>query len=185
MQIFEPSIYHIVYWSGQITTLRLRIDSFLNDVEIESHYYHSAMAANQKWDRIFCCTMENNFLVSEYQYEHNEDKKSGCWQLVQELASYENYEKEPLLQLKLDQNERMLLGTAGKGFIVWNFGVDDSGAIYLALPHGVRNISTRMMSSNSIMISSKFDYAIAGVRYSSISNAKGKYILFIFSCEIH
>lgn len=72
-----------------------------------------------------------------------------------------------LLQLKLDQYDRMLLGTAGKGFVIWDFDENNSigeGAIYLALPHGVRNITTKMMTSNSIMVSSKMDYAVAGVR---------------------
>lgn len=72
-----------------------------------------------------------------------------------------------LLQLKLDQNDRMLLGTAGKGFVIWDFDTENpigSGAIYLPLPHGIRNITTKMMTSNSVMVSSKLDYAVAGVR---------------------
>lgn len=74
-----------------------------------------------------------------------------------------------LLQLKLDQvNDRWLMGTSGNGFVLWDFDnenpIHPGEAIYLALPHGVRNISTKMMQSNSIMISSKIDYAVAGVR---------------------
>ena len=42
--------------------------------------------------------------------------------------------------------------------------VEKKEAIYLALPHGVRNITTKMMLSNSIMVSSKLNYAVAGVR---------------------
>lgn len=165
MQIFEPTIYHIVYWSGQITSNRLRLDSFSNDIHVEPHEYHSAMAPNQKWNRIFCCTTDGNYTVSEYLSVINAD--CGKWEFVRHLPCYKSYEKELLLQLKLDRSDRWLLGTAGKGFIVWDLG-DDGGpcdvVVYLALPHGVRNISTKLMSSNSMMISSKYDYAVAGVR---------------------
>lgn len=84
------------------------------------------------------------------------------------MPRFANDEKEMLLQLRLDQDDRMLLGTAGKGFVIWDFGKDgerlSEEAMYFALPHGVRNITTRIMQSNSIMVSSKMDYAVAGVR---------------------
>lgn len=72
-----------------------------------------------------------------------------------------------LLQLKLDQADRFLMATTGNGFVLWDLDTDNplgEGAMYLALPHGVRNISTRMTQSNSMMVSSKHDYAVAGVR---------------------
>lgn len=72
-----------------------------------------------------------------------------------------------ILQLKLDQTDRFLLATTGNGFVVWDLDLENplgEGAMYLALPHGVRNISTKMTQSNSIMISSKHDYVVAGVR---------------------
>lgn len=170
MQIFDPTTYHIIYWSGQIEANRLRLDTFLNNTDTDPFSYHSAMAANKQWNRLYCCTTENNFTVSEFRYSSDDvdgDKKCCKWEHVQDLACYDSYEKEALLQLKLDQHDRMLLGTSGKGFIIWDFGEENkvgNGAIYLPLPHGVRNISTKMMSSNSIMISSKLDYAVAGVR---------------------
>lgn len=168
MQIFEPTVYHIIYWSGQITTGRLRIDSFANESHTDPLLYHSVLASNKQWDRIFCCPIAENFSVSEYKYISIDDKNAYHWQHVQDLGCYDNYEKEALLQLKLDQNDRFLIGTAGKGFIVWDFNAENrvgDGAIYLPLPHGVRNISTKMMMSNSMMVSSKLDYSVAGVRY--------------------
>lgn len=168
MQIFEPTVYHIIYWSGQITAARLRIDSFANESKTDPLLYHSALASNKQWDRIFCCPNSNNFSVSEFKYIFNEEKKSYHWEHAQDLDCYDNYEKEALLQLKLDQNDRFLIGTAGKGFIVWDFNEENrigDGAIYLPLPHGVRNISTKMMLSNSMMISSKLDYSVGGVRF--------------------
>lgn len=167
MCIFQINVYHIVYWSGQINDDRLRIDSFSNDIEAEPLHFHTAMTANKEWNQIFCCTSDGNYSVSEYQYTINDIDKTAEWKFVRSLENYETYEKEMLLQLKLDINGRRLLGTAGKGFIVWDFGEENvigDGAIYLPLPHGVRNISTKMMTSNSFMVSLKFDYAVAGVR---------------------
>lgn len=37
--------------------------------------------------------------------------------------------------------------------------------INVRLPHGVRNISTKMTRSNSCMLSGNKDYIVAGVRY--------------------
>lgn len=105
--------------------------------------------------------------VSEFEYEEL-DNGLGEWKHVRNLERYASDEKEMLLQLKLDQNDRMLLGTTGKGFVVWDFDTESSignGAIYLPLPHGIRNITTKMMTSNSVMVSSRLDYAVAGVRY--------------------
>lgn len=97
-----------------------------------------------------------------------------------------NDEVEALLQLKLDKSEMILLGTTANGFIVWLLGgerkrldsviVNDweigrversecTSAIVLHLPHGIRNISTRMLRSNSVMLSANRDFAVAGVRY--------------------
>lgn len=179
MQVFEPTIYHIVYWSGQITTPRLRLDSFSDEIQANPLCYHSVLVSNKQWDRLFCCAKENNFSVSEFKYVFNDEKKSYAWDHVQDLDCYDNYEKEALLQLKLDQNDRFLIGTAGKGFIVWDFNDENrvgDGALYLPLPHGVRNISTKMMSSNSMMVSSKLDYSVAGVRLVKFSNMLNIYL---------
>lgn len=112
---------------------------------------------------------EETYQVSKLMFTVNEEVGEAEWKLIEELPRYENDEKEMLLQLKLDQiNGRWLMGTAGNGFVLWDFcdenPIHPGEAIYLALPHGVRNISTKMMQSNSIMISSKVDYAVAGVR---------------------
>lgn len=105
--------------------------------------------------------------MSEFQYEENEEEKTAEWKHVRDLPRYENDVKEMALQLKMDQNDRFLLASTANGFVVWDFDQEDpisEEAIYLALPHGVRNISTKMTQSNSVMISSKVDYAVAGVR---------------------
>lgn len=71
---------------------------------------------------------------------------------------------EILLQLKLDKKEKTLLGTSYNGFIIWDLE-NNSDSKMLKLPHGIRNISTRVLSSNSFMISASGDFAVAGVRY--------------------
>lgn len=166
MQIWEPNRFHIIYWSGHINEMRLRLDTIESTIESESFVCHSVLAPNKQWNRLYCCCTDENFTVSEFEYV-NIDETHGKWKCVKELARYGGDDKEMLLQLKLDQTDRMLLGTTGRGFVVWDFDTINSigcGAIYLSLPHGVRNITTKMMTSNSIMISSKLDYAVAGVR---------------------
>lgn len=165
MQVWEPTLYHVIYWSGHINETQMRLDSIEGNMISDPLKYHSALAPNKQWDRIYCCVDSDNFAVSEFEYSKSEDELK--WNLVGQLNRYENDEKESLLQLKLDQNDRMLLGTTGKGFVIWDFGEENPigiGGIYLPLPHGIRNITTKMMTSNSIMVSSKFDYAVAGVR---------------------
>lgn len=144
----------------------MRLDTINGAVECEPLVCHSVLAPNKQWSRLFCCCEEDNFTVSEF--AHREiDKDRAKWEFVQTLDRYAGDDKEMLLQLRLDQNDRMLLGTTGRGFVIWDFDTENSignGAIYLSLPHGVRNITTKMMTSNSIMVSSKLDYAVAGVR---------------------
>lgn len=42
---------------------------------------------------------------------------------------------------------------------------EETKVAMLLLPHGVRNISTKMLESNSVMLDSSKQYAVAGVRY--------------------
>jgi hypothetical protein len=87
--------------------------------------------------------------------------------LQRELPRAVNDDLQVLLQLKLDREETTLLGTSGNGFVVWEFGDGahhPNEAVMLPLPHGVRNISTRVLCSNSCMVSAARDYIIAGVR---------------------
>lgn len=170
MQFDSPKDYKIVYWSGTINETRLRFDTVINDQPSKEVYFHSAMVLNKSKDLMFCCKNEDTYQVSCLRLVEDEETGISNWVLDRDLPRYENDDKEMLLQLKLDQNNRKLLGTAGKGFVVWKIDYNDDGemtigeAIYLPLPHGVRNITTKMMQSNSIMVSMREDYAVAGVR---------------------
>lgn len=176
MEFFSPQDYNVIFWSGCINEIRLRLDSVRSTNSSNSLHFFSAFVMNKERTRAYGCASEENFQVSLYEFTQNEETGEIQWSFVEHLPRYENDDKEMLLQLRLDQhqNDRMLLGTAGKGFVIWDFGSKENAeverkpitkeAMYLALPHGVRNITTRIMQSNSIMISSKMDYAVAGVR---------------------
>lgn len=171
MEFTTPNDYNVTFWSGSINETRIRFGSCRRgDLYTEPLQFYSALALNKARDRLYGCANEDNYEVSVYRFvDGSEENSSIDWRLEESLPRYENDEKEMLLQLRLDQKDRMLLGTAGKGFVLWDFGDREGNrlsdrAMYLALPHGVRNITTKIMQSNSIMVSSKMDYAVAGVR---------------------
>lgn len=175
MEFFTPLDYNVIFWSGSINEIRLRLDSCRTSNYSNSVHFFSALVMNKGRTRAYGCANKDNFQVSAYDFIENKETGEIHWSFVEHLPRYENDEKEMLLQLRLDQHQqdRMLLGTAGLGFVIWDFGRNEKdcerapiceGALYLALPHGVRNITTRIMQSNSIMVSSKLDYAVAGVR---------------------
>ena len=77
--------------------------------------------------------------------------------------------EEALLQLSLSETENHILGTTALGFCVWaaaDFEAKGHAGkrIDLKLPTGVRNISVRLLQSNSIILSKNDEYAVAGVR---------------------
>lgn len=109
---------------------------------------------------LYACTSKDDYRVVKYR----NDETSSYWEKVHEMPRAYNDDVEYLLQLKLDREEEMLLATTGNGFIVWLLE-SKSDAHVLMLPNGVRNINTRMLCSNSIMVSGTKNYAVAGVRY--------------------
>lgn len=169
MDFFTPLEYNTVYWTGQITDDKLRLDSIKDDgVAIEPLLFHSALVFHRANKNIvYCCSNPDNYQVSIYELTTATGDQVANWEKKKDLPRYENDIKETILQLKLDYKDRMLLGSTGKGFVIWDQEPDNpiaKEAIYLALPHGVRNITTRMMQSNSVMVSSQLNYAVAGVR---------------------
>lgn len=63
MKIDEPTIYYVVYWSGQINDTRLRLDTFKGDCRIDPLTFHSVMVPNKPWNKVFCCRNDHNFTV--------------------------------------------------------------------------------------------------------------------------
>lgn len=117
------------------------------------------MVISKDKSTLYACTSENDYRVTRYKC----DEVSSYWEKAFDMPRAYNDDVEYLLQLKLDREEEMLLATTGNGFVVW-FLESKSDAHVLMLPNGVRNISTRMMCSNSIMVSGTKNYAVAGVR---------------------
>lgn len=167
MEFFNVTEYNTIYWTGLITDDRLRLDSTRDNLTIDPLIFHSALVFNKaNKDTVYCCSDPENYEVSCYQLTKVTDTVSR-WEKQKDFPRYENDVKETILQLKLDSNDRMLMGSTGKGFVIWDQDTESpiaTDAIYLPLPHGVRNITTRMTQSNSIMVSSHLNYAVAGVR---------------------
>lgn len=185
--------YRIVFWSGDIEDSRMLLHTYKKKVSLDPFQFHryislqnkdsmrtirfnksfivylensiiknyfSAMVMTKDKSTLYACTSKEDYRVIKYM----SDETSSYWEKAHEMPRAYNDNVEYLLQLKLDREEEMLLATTGNGFIVW-FLESKSDAHVLMLPNGVRNISTRMMCSNSVMISSSKNYAVAGVRY--------------------
>ena len=118
------------------------------------------MAMTKDKKILYACTTKDSFKVTKYIAEDG----SSYWKKCMDMPRAHNDTTEYILQLKMDREEETLLATTGNGFVVWIFE-NNSDAAVLLLPNGVRNISTRMLSSNSIMVSGTKNYAVAGVRY--------------------
>lgn len=168
MDFYSFNEFTAIFWSGSISETRLRMHTSKEGINTDPVMFHSVCAMNHDRNVLYCCKNDENFQVFKLVYTINEEVGEAEWKQDMELPRYENDEKEMLLQLKLDQvDHRWLMGSTGNGFVLWDFDenpIHTGLAIYLPLPHGVRNISTKMMQSNSIMLSSKIDYAVAGVR---------------------
>lgn len=121
--------------------------------------FFSALVMTKDKGTLYACTSKDDYRITKYR----SDETSSHWEKVFDMPRAYNDDVEYLLQLKLDREEEMLLATTGNGFIVW-FLESKSDAHVLMLPNGVRNINTRMLYSNSVMVSGTKNYAVAGVR---------------------
>ncbi|KAL3270705.1 hypothetical protein HHI36_021233 [Cryptolaemus montrouzieri] len=133
----------------------------------------SALTFSKKKDVLYACTTDDSFSVSKFV----KNVETKTWELSEQLSETPNNHNETLLQLKLDKQDEMLFATTSNGFIVWNVKEDaeNKDGTVLPLPYGIRNITTRMLQSNSIMLSAHKNYAIAGVRKN----------LYVWSMESH
>ncbi|XP_066996019.2 NACHT and WD repeat domain-containing protein 2 [Anabrus simplex] len=154
--------YRLHYWKGSLDDPAMLLRSVTAAGPLDPFEYHSAMVMTMNKSRMYCCRNDGNFGVALYYA----DEDTATWVKERDLPRVENDDIEALLQLKLDKYETTLLGTTSNGFIVWDFTQEakTDQAVFLPLPHGVRNISTRMLHSNSCMVSAARDYVVAGVR---------------------
>ncbi|PSN30262.1 hypothetical protein C0J52_18638 [Blattella germanica] len=164
MEFSSLDKYRLLFWTGSLDNTKLLLHNV--NPNLEPFHFHSAMVMTQDKSMLYCCVGEGHYGVTQYKA----DPDANQWSFQIELPRMENDEIEVLLQLKLDQNETTLLGTTGNGFVVWELhekAHHPNQALPLLLPHGVRNISTRVLISNSCMVSAAQDFVVAGVRMES------------------
>ncbi|XP_060534320.1 NACHT and WD repeat domain-containing protein 2 [Cylas formicarius] len=164
MEFDNESVYRMVFWTGDLDDGRMKFyERDASGGEYAMLDYHSAMVLTSKKNALYACTTESFYCVSKY--VKNEEKM--MWVKMWDLPRTTNDNVETMLQLKLDKTEKYLYGTTGNGFVIWDLGEEEkisNEAIVLPLPYGTRNITTKMLQSNSIMLSGHKNYAIAGVR---------------------
>ncbi|XP_039275654.1 NACHT and WD repeat domain-containing protein 2 [Nilaparvata lugens] len=149
--------YRLVFWSGSLDDSSMMLHSYRPEANIEPINFHNGMVLSRDRTRLFCCTEEGNFSVTEY----SAPRGAKTWTKVRRLPSTYNDRVETLLQLKLDKAEESVLGSTANGFVVWQVA---SERVVVLITHGCAQISTRMLQSNSCMLSAANDYVVAGVR---------------------
>ncbi|KAF5284944.1 hypothetical protein FQA39_LY16899 [Lamprigera yunnana] len=155
--------YIMLFWRNDLEDHRMIMYTYKEDIEFEPFEYHSAIVYSKDKNVLYACTGDDIYAVSKY--GKNYDTKQ--WELIEELPRSSTDDVEVMLQLKLDKYEKVLFGTTSNGYIIWDFNEESKiseNAVELKLPYGVRNISIKMLQSNSIILSAHKNYAIAGVR---------------------
>ncbi|XP_045465419.1 NACHT and WD repeat domain-containing protein 2 [Harmonia axyridis] len=162
MEFDNKTTYRTIYWKGDLDDDRLLMLSQYDSVDYDPLEFHSALVFNKNKDILYACTTEGAYCVSKFA-RNCETKR---WELVEDLSRIQNDVNETLLQLKLDKQDETLFASTCNGFIVWYVSreAENKNGLFLPLPYGIRNITTRMLQSNSIMLSAHKNYAIAGVR---------------------
>lgn len=174
MEFKSVTHYRIVFWKGNLDDSRMLLVSKIEDEEFEDFEYHSSMVLTKDQTTLFACTTDAIYVVTKYTLS-NETKQ---WVKDKDLPRMQNDDAEVMLQLKLDKDDKVLFGTTSNGFVIWDFNENDNisqEAIVLKLPYGTRNITTKILQSNSVMLSGRKNYAIAGVRKN----------LYVWSMETH
>ncbi|XP_034936822.1 NACHT and WD repeat domain-containing protein 2 [Chelonus insularis] len=163
--------YRIIFWRGKLEEQSMLIYNYEEDKLIEPLEFHSAMVLTNNKKILYACSTKGDYRVSKFVI----DEETSTWKKEYDMPRAYNDKDEYILQLKIDKNEENLMATTGNGFTVWF--IADKDDTVLMLPNGIRNISTRMLNSNSIMISGTKNYAVAGVR-------KNLYVWSLETCEL-
>lgn len=145
----------IIYWRGDLDDDRMLL-SFTNYKILE---FHSALILTKNKSTLYACSTQGCYAISKYV----KDETEQLWRKMEDLPRAETDDCEVVLQLKLDKNDETLFATTSNGFVIWQLQ-NAGNVVVLTLPYGTRNISTKMLKSNSIMMSAQGNYAIAGVR---------------------
>ncbi|KAJ8916564.1 hypothetical protein NQ315_000208 [Exocentrus adspersus] len=163
MEFDNRSEYRIIFWRGNLDDDRMMLNLHTKEGDYEYLNYHSAIVFTKDKNTLYTCTTPDCYAVSKYTREVTTRK----WVKTQDLPRSENDDTETMLQLKTDKHDKVLFGTTSNSFVIWDFDEElriDEQAKVLRLPYGTRNITTKMLQSNSVMLSAHRNYAIAGVR---------------------
>ncbi|KAK5645668.1 hypothetical protein RI129_004132 [Pyrocoelia pectoralis] len=157
------SDYIIIFWRNDLENDQMILHSYKNKIDFNPLEYHSAITFSKDKEVLYTCTTENIYAVTKYRRNYSRKE----WEFVEDLKRSKTDDTEVMLQLKLDKFDQILFGTTSNGYVVWDFDENASHeAVELYLPYGVRNISTKMLQSNSITLSAHKNYAVGGVRRS-------------------
>ncbi|XP_068248399.1 NACHT and WD repeat domain-containing protein 2 [Palaemon carinicauda] len=154
MDFKSPKDYSIICWTGDFDDKNLLIYTVDDGNVLETLHFHSVMAWTPDRMDLYCCVNENGDDVCHFRRGPKE------WTL-ERVISHNEYK---LLMLYLTHDQNHLVGTFMTGFQVWE--VASGKGWTLQLPHGVRNISTRLLKSNTCILSKGYHHAVAGVRKS-------------------
>ncbi|CAB3365460.1 Hypothetical predicted protein [Cloeon dipterum] len=142
-----------ILWSGQLDKPDMMLIASNEDGQkMQPLPFHSAMAQNAGWTKVYCMTQEKGVVEASVD--------GTMWTVTKEFDK----PGEQLLQLKLDKEEEHLFGTTCNGFRIWH--LEKCTMKSFTLPHSVRNISTKMLQSNSCVLSLSKDILVAAVRKS-------------------
>ncbi|XP_069948531.1 NACHT and WD repeat domain-containing protein 2 [Cherax quadricarinatus] len=150
----SPKDYSLVCWSGDFDNKDLLIHTVVGDTTFPNLDFHSVMTWSKCRRWLYCCTHDYGDDVCLFR------RDDSCWTLERVVAPNDH----KLLMLHLSDDQKHLIGTFMMGFQVWE--VEAGEAWTLKLPHGIRNISTQLLKSNSCVLSKGYKYAVAGVRKS-------------------
>lgn len=114
---------------------------------------YSALAIKSSRTKLYTCIEKYQDFVVEM------NLIDGIWTVGKIYG--ENTDK--LIQLEFSQDDKFIVGTFMFGYKAWN--LETGKIVTLLLPdNGIRNISTKLLESNSCVLSKDSIYAIAGVR---------------------
>ncbi|ROT75470.1 putative NACHT and WD repeat domain-containing protein 2 isoform X2 [Penaeus vannamei] len=152
MDFKGPQDYSIICWSGDFDDKNLLIHTVVEGNAFENLDFHSVMTWTTCRTYLYCCVQDHGQDVCAY------TKGEASWTLDRIIAPND----EKLLMLHLTHDQKHLIGTFMLGFKAWE--VESGKGWTLRLPHGIRNISTQLLKSNSCVLSKGYKYAVAGVR---------------------
>ena len=160
MQINSLHDMSIIGWSGNISNPKMMISTVKKDIDVQASLeFHSVFALNRAQTKLWACVTSSSYDVSIFEFNDE-----NIW--AQKAGPFENNEK--LIQLCLSADEGFLIATYHGGFRIWTLlngeKVHAERDLDLRLPSGVRNVPLKPNKSSSCVLSSKNQYAIAGIR---------------------